>query len=177
MEFDILYYLQELHHPLLDRLMVGISSLGNAGWFWIALTVLFLCLPRYRMCGITMASALILNLLVCNLGLKNLVARERPCWMDPSVELLIPSPKDFSFPSGHSAASFAAALSVLFFHRKEGIAAVLLAVLIAFSRLYLFVHFPTDVLAGCAVGMICAVLALLTVRTVEKKLRKKRECG
>ena len=96
MEFEILYFLQGLHQPLLDRLMVGITSLGNGGWFWIALTVLFLCLPKYRRCGITMAVALVLNFLICNVAVKNLVARERPCWIDPSVELLIPVPKDFS---------------------------------------------------------------------------------
>lgn len=177
MEFDILYFLQELHSPLLDRLMVGISFLGNAGWFWIALTVLFLCLPRYRRCGIVMAAALILDLLICNIGIKNLAARPRPCWLDPSVELLISSPKDFSFPSGHSAASFAAAVSVFLCHRKEGVAAFVLAALIAFSRLYLFVHFPTDVLAGSLVGAACAGMAYLAVDRVEKKIQMKRKCG
>ena len=115
MEFEILYFLQGLHQPLLDRLMVGITSLGNGGWFWIALTVLFLCLPKYRRCGITMAVALVMNFLICNVAVKNLVARERPCWIDPSVELLIPVPKDFSFPSGHSSVSFAAAAAIFLF--------------------------------------------------------------
>ena len=75
MEFEILYFLQGLHQPLLDRLMVGITSLGNGGWFWIALTVLFLCLPKYRRCGITMAVALVLNFLICNVAVKNLLDR------------------------------------------------------------------------------------------------------
>ena len=122
MDFSILYALQHLHNAVLDRVMVGITSLGNAGWIWIALTAVFLILPKYR-------------------------------------KLLVAAPKDYSFPSGHSAASFAAAVSIFVMHKKEGAAALILACLIAFSRLYLFVHFPTDVLAGIAVGFICAFLA------------------
>ena len=125
MDFSILYALQHLHNAVLDRVMVGITSLGNAGWIWIALTAVFLILPKYRKCGVRMAIALILDLILCNLVLKPLAARPRPCWM----------------------------------HKKEGAAALILACLIAFSRLYLFVHFPTDVLAGIAVGFICAFLA------------------
>ena len=143
MDFSILYALQHLHNAVLDRVMVGITSLGNAGWIWIALTAVFLILPKYRKCGVRMAIALILDLILCNLVLKPLAA----------------APKDYSFPSGHSAASFAAAVSIFVMHKKEGAAALILACLIAFSRLYLFVHFPTDVLAGIAVGFICAFLA------------------
>ena len=138
MDFSILYALQHLHNAVLDRVMVGITSLGNAGWIWIAL---------------------ILDLILCNLVLKPLAARPRPCWIDEQVKLLVAAPKDYSFPSGHSAASFAAAVSIFVMHKKEGAAALILACLIAFSRLYLFVHFPTDVLAGIAVGFICAFLA------------------
>lgn len=159
MDFSILYALQHLHNAVLDPLMVGISSLGNAGWIWIALTAVFLILPKYRKCGIRMAIALILDLILCNLVLKPLVARPRPCWIDEQIKLLVAAPKDYSFPSGHSAASFAAAVTVFVMHKKEGIAALVLACLIAFSRLYLFVHFPTDVLAGIVIGFICAFLA------------------
>lgn len=159
MDFSILYALQHLHNAVLDPLMVGISSLGNAGWIWIALTAVFLILPKYRKCGIRMAIALILDLILCNLVLKPLVARPRPCWIDEQIKLLVAAPRDYSFPSGHSAASFAAAVTVFAMHKKEGIAALVLACLIAFSRLYLFVHFPTDVLAGIVIGFICAFLA------------------
>lgn len=159
MEFSILYMLQNFHNAVLDRVMVGISSLGNAGWFWIVLTAVFLCIPKYRKCGIQMAVALVLDLILCNLFLKPLAARQRPCWIDDQVKLLVAVPKDYSFPSGHSAASFAAAVTVFRNHKKEGTAALIVACLIAFSRLYLFVHFPTDVLAGIGVGFICAFLA------------------
>ena len=146
MDFSILYVLQHLHNAVLDRVMVGITSLGNAGWIWIALTAVFLILPKYRKCGVRMAIALILDLILCNLVLKPLAARPRPCWIDEQVKLLV-------------AASFAAAVSIFVMHKKEGAAALIVACLIAFSRLYLFVHFPTDVLAGIAVGFICAFLA------------------
>ena len=111
MDFSILYALQHLHNAVLDRVMVGITSLGNAGWIWIALTAVFLILPKYRKCGVRMAIALILDLILCNLVLKPLAARPRPCWIDEQVKLLVAAPKDYSFPSGHSAASFAAAVS------------------------------------------------------------------
>lgn len=111
--FSILYVLQHLHNAVLDRVMVGITSLGNAGWIWIALTAVFLILPKYRKCGVRMAIALILDLILCNLVLKPLAARPRPCWIDEQVKLLVAAPKDYSFPSGHSAASFAAAVSIL----------------------------------------------------------------
>ena len=173
MEFEILYFLQGLHQPLLDRLMVGITSLGNGGWFWIALTVLFLCLPKYRRCGITMAVALVLNFLICNVAVKNLVARERPCWIDPSVRLLIPVPQDFSFPSGHTSSSFAAAVTILLNRKKGkvpvlGLAALVLAVLIGFSRMYLYVHFPTDVLAGALLGTGSALAVNRILRRMER---------
>ena len=131
MDFSILYALQHLHNAVLDRVMVGITSLGNAGWIWIALTAVFLILPKYRKCGVRMAIALILDLILCNLVLKPLAARPRPCWIDEQVKLLVAAPKDYSFPSGHSAASFAAAVSIFVMHKKEGAAALILACLIA----------------------------------------------
>lgn len=99
MDFSILYALQHLHNAVLDRVMVGITSLGNAGWIWIALTAVFLILPKYRKCGVRMAIALILDLILCNLVLKPLAARPRPCWIDEQVKLLVAAPKDYSFPS------------------------------------------------------------------------------
>lgn len=101
-----------------------------------------------------MAVSLGLEALCCNVILKPFVARIRPCDINLSVELFIPHPKGFSFPSGHTGASFAAA-SALFFNRKRlGILALILAALIGFSRLYLYVHYPTDVLAGALLGIM-----------------------
>ena len=100
------------------------------------------------------------------------MARERPCWIDPAVQLLIENPGDFSFPSGHTMASFEAAVSILLYNRRWGAAALVLAALIAFSRLYLFVHFPSDVLTGLVLGV---VIALAVHKGVEWMVRQKKE--
>ena len=92
-------------------------------------------------------------MLIGNVALKNWVARPRPCWLDPNVPLLIDLPKDYSFPSGHTLASVIAAAALTRANRKFGWIAMPLAALIAFSRLYLFVHFPSDVLASVALGL------------------------
>lgn len=120
-----------------------------------------------------MAAALILDAILCNGILKNAFARVRPCDVNPAVDLLISRPEDYSFPSGHTAASFAA-VSALFFagEKKLWKPALLLAVLIAFSRLYLYVHYPTDVLGGIAVGVICGYAGMRLVKQLFK-LRKK----
>lgn len=106
-----------------------------------------------------MGIALILGLVFGNLLLKPLIARVRPYDFDPSIVLLIPKEKDFSFPSGHTLASFEGAVSLILYHKKSGIAAVVLASLIAFSRLYLMVHYPLDVITGVILGTAFAFIA------------------
>lgn len=166
MELKILYLLQNIHTPILDKIMVVISSLGNVGIIWIILTILLLCFPKYRKCGITMAAALIIDVLVCNFVLKNLIVRSRPCWVDQSVALLVANPKDYSFPSGHTAAAFASVIPLLYYHKREGIAALIFALVLAFSRMYLFVHYPTDVLGGAVVGAAAGIAAVLIMKKV-----------
>jgi undecaprenyl-diphosphatase len=153
----------------LDRLMPAITHLGDAGILWILLAVLFLCLPKYRKAGLTMAVSLLVGLLICNATLKPLVARMRPfdyqlLHFGKEIPLLIPKPRDFSFPSGHTNASFAAAMALLLHHRKTGIPAMILAFLIAFSRLYLYVHYPTDVIASVILGIGLAFLGKFLVQ-------------
>lgn len=156
-EFDFLYYLQGLHNPLLDKIMVAFTTLGDAGLVWIMLAVVLLFTKEYRKCGVNMALALIVMLVLGNVGLKNIFMRERPCWLDESIKLLIETPHDYSFPSGHTYASIAAATVILLRYRREGIVAMLVALVISFSRLYLFVHFPTDILASLVLGVLTAV--------------------
>lgn len=152
-EFAILDFIATLHTDLLDAILPVISSFGNAGIGWIILSAILLLMPRYRKAGLTMALALIFCLLIGNVTLKPLIARARPYSYFPDMVLLIPPLDDFSFPSGHTFASFAAATALFLHHRKEGIAAFLLAATIAFSRLYLYVHFPSDILAGMILGI------------------------
>lgn len=157
-EFEWLYALQNIHSPIADAVMTAVSTIGNAGIFWILVGLLLLIPKRYRKGGLQMLMAMALAFIVGNLILKNVIARERPCWIDPSVALLVASPSDYSFPSGHSMNGFAGAVSLLCIDRRLGIPAVVLASVIAFSRLYLFVHFPTDVLVGTAIGIGAALL-------------------
>lgn len=157
-EFEWLYALQSIHHPVLDKIMVVVSTLGNAGIFWILVGLLLLIPGRYRRGGAQMLAAMALAFVVGNLILKNVIARQRPCWIDPTVPLLLTSPSDYSFPSGHSMNGFAGAVSLLCIDKRIGIPSVVLAAVIAFSRLYNFVHFPTDVFAGTAIGILAALL-------------------
>ena len=105
-EFQILYTLQELRTPLVDGLMVFITSLGDHGWFWLLMGVLLFSFPRTRLLGGCMLVSIAAGFLLGNVLLKNMIARQRPCWLDGSIPLLIASPRDFSFPSGHTLASF-----------------------------------------------------------------------
>lgn len=166
MELKILHLIQNIHTPILDKIMIVVSSLGNAGIIWIVLIIVLLCFPKYRKCGITMMIALLIDVLACNVVLKNLVARSRPCWIDPTITLLVSNPKDFSFPSGHTAAAIASVVPLLHWHKREGAAALVLALLIAFSRMYLFVHYPTDILGGVAVGAAAGTIAIYIMKKV-----------
>ena len=157
-EFDWLYALQDINNPVLDKVMVFVSALGNAGIFWIAVGLLLLITKRYRRGGAQMLVAMAVTFIIGNLILKNLVARERPCWIDREVQLLMASPSDYSFPSGHSMNGFAGSVSLLCIDKRIGIPAVILAAVIAFSRLYLFMHFPTDVFAGIVIGLVIALI-------------------
>ena len=108
----------------------------------------FINASKYRRCGITILVCMLIGLLIGNLTLKPLVARPRPCWIDTEFPLLISNPTDFSHPSGHTLSSFIAAFVMLKTDKRLGIPGIIAAGIIAFSRLYLFVHFPTDILAG-----------------------------
>lgn len=174
-EIDILDFLQTIHNPVLDKIMIGITSLGNAGIIWIILSAVLLIVPKTRKVGLCMAAALIVDLLVTNLLLKNLVARTRPYDIVNTVSLLVKKPTDYSFPSGHTAASFTA-VTVLFIRKEKklAVAACVLAVLIAFSRMYLYVHFPTDILGGIAVGVFAGFAGCLIVSRIEGIVRRKK---
>lgn len=165
-------YLQTWHNPVLDRFFVFITTLGNAGWFFIVLGLVLLCNKKTRTVGFNILLALLFSLIFCNLILKDLVARERPCWLMPEVELLIKTPKDFSFPSGHTSASVASAVVIFLYNKRYGFGMLALAALIAFSRMYLFVHFPTDILGGAVTGITSAFLSYAVIGYVKKKQKQ-----
>lgn len=144
--------------PWLDSAMVFFSSLANHGEVWLAIGLVFLCFAKTRKIGIAMLISITLSFIAGNLILKNLIARSRPCWIDTGIELLIINPGDYSFPSGHTLVGFTSSVSIFLQQKKWGAAAFILASIIAFSRLYLFVHFPTDILGGIVLGTVVSFL-------------------
>ena len=142
-----------------------VTRLGDAGLVWIALGLFLLCFPGFRRVGSTIGIALFSGFLICNVLLKPMVDRPRPCELH-AEDLLMACPTDPSFPSGHTTASFAAAVAFGIFHPKWGLGLLTLAVLIAWSRLYLFVHWPSDVAVGILVGTISAAAAAAFTKSV-----------
>ena len=166
LEFQILNLIANMRTDLLDTILPMISSFGDKGIGWIVISVILTCIPRYRKAGITMGLALIFCLLIGNMTLKPLIARPRPYTYFPEMTLLIAPLADFSFPSGHTFASFASATALFLYHKKAGIAAYILAAIIAFTRLYLYVHFPSDVIAGMLLGIFSGWLTYQIVQSV-----------
>lgn len=163
MDFAILYGIQNtIGNPVLDVIMAFVTTCGDHGLIWIIAGILLLIFPKTRRWGITLLVTLGITWLICEFGIKELIARPRPFVLDPSHTLLIAPPSGFSFPSGHTLASFLAATVITRAPIARGwkIAAWVMAALIAFSRLYLFVHFPTDVLAGAIIGVIAALIGV-----------------
>lgn len=174
-ETSILHWIrQTLSCAFLDAVMPYITKFADSGIGWILLALVLLIPRKTRRMGAAMGVALAIGFVTGNLLLKNLVARTRPFLFDPSIELLIAPPHEFSFPSGHTLASFECAVAVFCYRRKWGVAALLFAVLIAFSRLYLQVHYPTDVLCGAILGSLIGYLAYRIVETIAHKHVAKR---
>lgn len=158
-EFLVLDFIYEyIKNPFLDFLLPKITALGNGGIIWIIAAVVLLCIPKYRKCGIALAVGLLACLVIGNLTLKPLVARLRPYEYVEGMKLLIATPDDFSFPSGHTLSSTVAAAILIMGDKRFGYFAIPLAVILAFSRLYLYVHFLTDVLGGAVIGAVISIV-------------------
>ncbi len=162
---------------IMDVLMPFITALGNGGAVWIVLAIILLITRRHRRAGAAILLALALDATVCNIILKPLVARIRPCDVNMAVQLLIARPTDFSFPSGHTAASFAATSALYFSRQKLWKPALVFAALIAFSRLYLYVHYPTDILAGAIIGIVMGCLGFRASAFLENLWKRRRQEG
>lgn len=170
-DVEILLWIQE--HLRFDAATVFwriVTFLGNGGWFWIVLGILLLFFTKTRDAGMTALLSLVFGALITNLLLKNMVARIRPYDLYESVHPLIAHPRDWSFPSGHTCASFASALIYLrMLPKKYGVPLLVLAGLIACSRLYLGVHYPTDVLGGILAAVLASWMACRTMEYVRVK--------
>ena len=178
-EFSILNGIQNIRCGFLDWFFTLITHLGDAGIIWIIIAVACLFFKKTRKAGICMGMALIMGLICGNLILKNVIARERPYTYElaamtaDKVKELISLPHDYSFPSGHTQASFAAATSIFMYNKKYGTAAYVLAALIAFSRMYLYVHFPTDIIGGILLGIIYAIVSFYLIKRFAPRFEKK----
>ena len=173
----VLLWIQEfVRCAVLTPLLTAYTQLGNGGVLWIVLSVVMLCFRKTRLAGVMSLTAMLLGLLCTNVVLKHLVARPRPWLTVEGLSFLVVENDPNSFPSGHTCAAFAAA-GVWFrtLPRKwMRWTAVVLAVLMGFSRLYVGVHFPTDVIAGCAVGCFCALLSWAAQQEAEKRWRGRK---
>ena len=167
-ELSLLNWIQaNLHSAVGNAIWPVITALGNGGILWIALALVLICIKRTRKLGFCVAVALILDVVSCNLILKPLIGRLRPFALDSGLVPLIKIPADASFPSGHTASSFAAASALCFGKSRLKIPALVLACAIAFSRLYVLVHFPTDVLAGALLGIACGFLGVKLIERIK----------
>lgn len=156
--------------------MTFITRLGNGGiiWILIALLLLFNKDKERKRLAFTIFLALIIEVILGSMILKPIFKRSRPCWL-VNLPLLIKNPRDYSFPSGHSASSFAASYVIYKYKKSWGILSFVLATLIGFSRLYHFVHFPTDVLGGIILGIGSAEISLKILRRIQDKLMKEKK--
>ncbi len=175
-EIDILNAIQNIRNTPLDKFMVTISSAGNLSLIWIAFIFIFLSTKELKKQGKIMVLAFILNVLLVNILVKNLVARPRPYEVASFTDLLVHKLSDNSFPSGHTSYAFSFATIVTMLNKNKPLVVFtdVLAVLIALSRLYLYVHFPTDVLAGAVFGIIIGLLAIKIYESPKyRKLKEK----
>lgn len=174
-DLPILDWIQaHLQSGFMDKFMPFITKFGDHGLFWMIVAAVLFIFPRTRKTGLGMAIAMMIGLLICNVTLKPLVGRIRPYDLQAelgiTIQLLGERMHDFSFPSGHTIASFEAAVVMLKNSKKLGIPAMILAVLITFSRLYLYVHYPTDVIASIILGTLFALIGNALAGLIAPKL-------
>lgn len=177
-ELQLLHMFEKLHNPVFNVFAYICTLLGEGGIFWI-LTGLFLFFyksGKYRKIGISVITSLALSLIFCNFVMKPVFHRIRPFEVDTSFENvfgIFETAFDWSFPSGHTSASFAAAMAIYCGNKKIGRPALVAALLVSLSRLYFTVHYPTDVLVSMVLGAVYGIVAHFIVRYVSKKVQKK----
>lgn len=180
MELSILHMIQTLHNPLLDKIMIFIfnSLVGSLGQLWIAVGLVLLLIPKTRKCGAAVLLSYLVSFLIGNEWLKDLIARPRPCAVDTTVSLIVKKPGSFSCPSVHTYLAFSSAAAIYHYYKKVGIGVLVFASLVGFSRMYFFVHYPTDVLLGIALGILTAfVVCTLLDKICDSIKHKQKNCA
>lgn len=155
-EESIILWFNSIGSDILDRVMLSVTHMATAGIIWICLAIILFCVSKqYRKVALFMVVSLILAYFITDLIIKPMVCRIRP-FEELGLEILVQKPTTSSFPSGHTASSFAAAAYIYFINRRYGTILLTFATIVGISRIYLLVHWPTDVIAGAIVGVVCA---------------------
>lgn len=171
-DLEIIHFVNKyVHHPILDRIFYWITTIGNGGAVWIGIALICLMRKKQRYTGMMVLIALIIGGLGSEVILKPIIARERPFIAYSDITTLLDFTKGFSFPSGHTTSSFAAMTVLCARMGKWRWGAVMLAIAIAFSRLYFHVHYPSDILVGIMLGGFSGLCALFIGAQVEKRMR------
>ena len=173
MELGILHAIQLLHNPLLDQMMVTVFNdlVGSLGQLWIVVGLILLVIPKTRKCGAAVLLSYIVSFLIGNEWLKDLIARPRPCAVDDTVSLIVKKPGSFSCPSVHTYLAFSSAMAIYHYYKKAGIGVLVFASLVGFSRMFFFVHYPTDVLFGIVLGIATAFVVCTSLDKADSYAR------
>lgn len=176
-ELSLLHQIQDAATEVGGVIWTLITSFGESGIFWIVLSLSLMVFKKTRKAGFSMGLALLLGVILGNGVMKNLFARPRPYTLDPTLSHRLAwgeMTADYSFPSGHTLASFEAATALFLHHKKWGVAALVLAFFVSFSRLFLLVHYPSDLIAGALFGVLFALLAVRIVEVLWKRYEKNK---
>lgn len=164
-----------LSNPVMDIIMTCLTYSIEFGAMAILVFIIMMCIKNMRKTGFAVMGATLSVMLFGELIIKHLVARPRPFVINGAIELIVKAPSGFSFPSSHTATCFAMATAIYLFHKRLGIIAYIYAALVAFSRMYLYVHYPSDIIGGIALGIGCGIGAVALVKLIYRKIDKHKE--
>ncbi|MDD6661602.1 MAG: phosphatase PAP2 family protein [Lachnospiraceae bacterium] len=175
MELNILYAIQSIHNPVLDRVMVTVFNtlVGSMGQLWIVVGLVLLIIPKTRKCGAAVLLSFAVSFLIGNEFLKDMIARPRPCAVDSTIPLIVKKSTSFSCPSVHTYLAFSSAMAIFHYHKKAGIGVFVFAAMVGFSRMYFFVHYPTDVLFGVVLGIATAFVVCMLLDKIYGCMKRK----
>ncbi|MGL4761714.1 MAG: phosphatase PAP2 family protein [Sarcina sp.] len=173
-KFDtsIMYEVLNLHNPILNTIMIFFTKIGDLGAIWLLIGFVFFFFKRTRKIGVILYLSQILNIIVVTI-LKDTIQRPRPFLTLTDLHPLISLPTSYSFPSGHASSAFAGALVIAYMLRKWAVPAYALAITIAFSRVYLGVHYPSDIIVGAVIGTISSIIIITFYNNFLRKKHKR----
>lgn len=159
-DVSILMYIQDnIRCGFLDAVMLFFTFIGNGGAVWLILSAILMSTKKYRHFGFSLFFSVAVCWILNDVLIKNIVLRPRPFLAMDNLNVLVTFPSSFSFPSGHTTSSFAAAYVITKRMGKRGAWIYIVAVLIASSRIYVGVHYPSDIIAGALIGTIGSMYA------------------